>query len=162
MNKKLLLIVGGLLVLVGLVGPKLNLPINKPDNHHIVIVTPPSDKELRELCKPVIDALQKGPNDRNVDGKRLSELYFDLATLIELDGENEVIKTTEEIRQANSLGGLMLRMNIKGKYPDLVSASQQLLGKIIGDDMVPLDKELRAKAAETFRALSWATNEGSK
>lgn len=162
MNKKLLLAVGLLLLGIGIFKPNLSIPINKPDNHTIVIVTPPSDKDLRELCKPVIDALQKGSNDRNADGKRLSELYFDLATLIELDGENEVIKTTEEIRQANSLGGLMLRMNIKGKYPDLVGAAQQLLSKTIGDDMVPLDKELRAKAVETFRALSWATNEGSK
>lgn len=162
MNKTLLLIVGGLLVLVGLVGPKLNLPINKPSDNHIVVVTPPSDKDLRELCKPVIDALRSGDINRVVDGQRLSELYFDLATLIELDGDDEVVKTTEEIRQANSLSGVMLRMNLKGKYPELASSAQDILSKTLGSDMVTLDKELRAKAVETFKALSWAANEGSK
>jgi len=163
MNKTILLVVGACLVLVGLIGP--NLSINKPKpivDNHIVIVTPPIDKDLREVCQPVIDALKGGNSDRRVDGRRLSELYSDLATLIELDGENEAVKTTEEIRQANSLSGVMLRMDLKGKYPKLAEAAQSVLSKTIGDDIVPLDNTLRAKAVETFKALSWATNEGSK
>ncbi len=164
MNKKLLLIIGLILLAIGILKPNFNLPINNPSpvDHHIVVVTPPSDENLRKLCEPVIKALRDGASSRNADGKRLSELYFDLATLVELDGENEVVKTTEEIRQANSLSGVMLRMDLKGKYPDLASSAQEVLTKTIGDDIIPLDKALRAKAVETFKALSWATNEGSK
>jgi hypothetical protein len=162
MNKKLLLVVGLVLLGIGIFKPNLTLPVNKPVDHHIVIVTPPSDDNLKKLCGPVIEALKNGSSSRNSDGKRLSELYFDLATLVELDGENEVVKTTEEIRQANSLSGVMLRMDLKGKYPDLAKSAQEVLNKTIGDDIIPLDKALRAKAVETFKALSWATNEGSK
>jgi hypothetical protein len=133
---------------------------NVVDN--IVVITPPADEKVRELCKPIIDALKDGSSSRSKDGKRLSDLYFDLATLIELDGENEAVKTTEEIRQANSLSGLMLRLNIKGEYPGLTEASYNLLVSQIGDDIVPLDSNLRLKAVDTFRALAWACHEGSK
>ena len=32
----------------------------------------------------------------------------------------------------------------------------------VGDDVIVLSKELRAKAVEGFNALAWACNEGSK
>lgn len=163
MNNKILLVIGGLLLLVGLVRPNIVLPINnKPVNNPIVIITPPADNDLKELCKPVVDAIKSGSSSRQKDAQRLSDLYLDLATLIELDGDNEVVKTTEEIRQANSLTGLMLRLNIKGSYPGLSEASQALLSSQLGDDMVTLDVDLRNKAVDTFRALAWACNEGSK
>lgn len=162
MNKTTLLVIGGLLLLIGLVKPNLRLPIDKPIDTAIVVVTPPSDTELKNKCKLVIDILKYGSSDRSKDGKRLSELYMDIATLIELNGDNEVIKTTEEIRQANTLSGAMLRMNIKGKYPGLSDAAQTVIMSQIGDDSAPLDDELRSKATEAFRALAWACNEGSK
>lgn len=161
MNKTVLLIIGGLLLFVGLVRPNLGLPINQPVDN-IVVVSPPSDNDLRNKCKLVVDVLKSGSPDRNKDGKRLSELYMDIATLIELNGENEIIRTTEEIRQANMLSGAMLRMNIKGKYPGLSDAAQTVIMSQIGDDSSPLDDELRGKAVEAFRALAWACNEGSK
>lgn len=161
MNKTILLIVGGLLLFIGLVRPNLNLPINQPVDN-IVVVSPPSDTDLKSKCKLVIDVLKSGSSDRSKDGKRLSELYMDIATLIELNGDNEVIKTTEEIRQANTLSGAMLRMNIKGKYPGLSDAAQTVIISQIGDDSSPLDDQLRSKATEAFRALAWACNEGSK
>jgi len=114
------------------------------------------------LCKPVIDALKNGPSSRTKDAQRLSDLYMDLATLKELDGDNEVVKTTEEIRQANSLTGLMLRLNIKGSYPGLGEASQSFIASQIGDDVVTLDNDLRTKSVNAFKALAWACNEGSK
>lgn len=163
MNNKILLIIGGILLFLGLVRPNLNFPINNPiDNNAIVVVTPPADSEVKKLCEPIINALKNGSSNKSKDGRRLSDLYLDLATLIELDGDNEVIKTTEEIRQANSLSGLMLRLNIKGSYPGLSEASQQFISSQIGDDMVTLDSGLRTKAADAFRALAWACNEGSK
>ena len=163
-SKSLLLILAAILIFVGLVKPDLSSIVKpKPsvvDN--IVVVTPPESKELREKCQPVIDALRSGSSDRKQDAKRLSELYMDLATLIELDGEDEVVKNTEEIRQANSLSGVMLRLNIKGAYPGLTEATNKLLMSQIGDDMVPLDENLRGQAIKAFTALAWACLEGSK
>jgi hypothetical protein len=163
MNKILLLILASILIIVGLTKPNLSFPLNKPSVvENIVIITPPIDEKVRELCKPVIEALKAGGSSRSKDGKRLSDLYFDLGTLIELDGEDEAVKTTEEIRQANSLSGLMLKLNIKGEYPGLTEATYNLLVSQIGDDIVPLDSDLRSKAVKTFQALAWACNEGSK
>lgn len=163
MNKNLLLILASILIIVGVTKPDLQLLLNKPNIvENIVVITPPSDEKVKELCRPIIESLRDGDSLRNKDGRRLSDLYFDLATLIELDGENEVVKTTEEIRQANSLSGLMLRLNIKGKYPGLTEAAYNFLVSQIGDDIVPLDSNLRSKAVDTFKALAWACNEGSK
>jgi hypothetical protein len=163
MTKKILLGIGVALLLLGIFKPNLNFPIGGPSsNPTIVVVTPPQDKDLKDKCQLVVDILRDGPTDRKKDGARLSELYMDLATLIEMDGEDEVVKTTEEIRQANSLSGAMLRMNIKGKYPGLSDSAQAVITTQIGNDIVPLDDELRKKSAEAFRALAWACNEGSK
>ena len=85
-----------------------------------------------------------------------------MATLIELDSKNEVIRNTEEIRQANRLAGAMLKLDIKGKYEDLPETAQALVLEAIGDDNVLLNKELRSKAVEGFKALAWACYEGSK
>jgi hypothetical protein len=164
MNKKtFLIILASVLIIVGITKPNFSFRVSRPNVvDNIVVITPPADEKVRELCKPIIDALKDGSSSRSKDGKRLSDLYFDLATLIELDGENEAVKTTEEIRQANSLSGLMLRLNIKGEYPGLTEASYNLLVSQIGDDIVPLDSNLRLKAVDTFRALAWACHEGSK
>jgi hypothetical protein len=163
-SKSLLLILAGILIFVGLTKPDFKWPVKpKPSVvDTIVVVTPPESKKLKEKCQLVIDVLQNGSGDRKQDGKRLSELYSDLAVLIKLDGENEVVKTTEEIRQANSLAGVMLQMNIKDKYKGLSDATQTVLLSELGDDIVPLDEELRGKAVKAFMALSWACLEGSK
>lgn len=85
-----------------------------------------------------------------------------MATLIELDGEDKVITDTLTIREANSLSGKMLRLNIKDKYPNLAEAAKDVIVAGIGDQDVALTPELRKKAAESFRALSWAFYQGSK
>ena len=163
MNNKTLLIIGGILLVIGLVKPNFNLPFDNPQPvNNIVIVSPPADSELKSKCELVINALRNGSSDRKQDGKRLSELCTDLAVLVGLDEENEVIKTTEEIRQANSLSGLMLRINLKNKYDGLSEAAQSVLVSQIGDDIVPLDQSLRNKAVDAFMGLAWAFNEGSK
>ena len=163
-SKSLLLILAGVLIFVGLTKPDLKWPVKPKPNvvDTIVVITPPESKELREKCELVIDALKNGSGDRKQDAKRLSELYSDLAVLIKLDAENEVVKTTEEVRQANSLSGLMLQMNIKDKYDGLPEATTAVVLSEVGDDIVPLDEELRGKAVKAFMALSWACLEGSK
>jgi len=154
MNKKLLLVVAGLLIVFGLVKPDLSSVWNRKPVDNIVVVTPPADAKLKEACGSVIEALKSGGSSRVKDGLRLSDLAFDLSTLVELDGEEMVIKTTDDLRFANALSGPMLRMDIKGKYPDLAKAANGVIVAAIGEDSIPLDPELRAKAVEGFRALS--------
>ena len=164
MNNKLLLTVAIILVAIGLFKPDFSSVLNNTtrDRVDIVEVIKPTDKDLLESCFDVIKALKSGPSSRTQDAKRLSSLYGDLATLVALDGEQEVVKTTDEVRLANSLSGVMLRMDIKGKYEDLASACNSVIVAAIGNDSVLLDKDLRNKAVEGFKALSWACNEGSK
>lgn len=163
-NKYLLLLVAGLLIVVGVAKPDFKLlgGGNRISVDEIVVVTPPADQKLREVCFGVVESLKDGGSTREKDGKRLANLYMDIARLIELDGEDMVIKNTDEIRYANSLAGVMLRMDIKGKYPKLSESAKAVIVSVIGDDNVPLDVETRAKAAESFRALAWACHEGSK
>ena len=98
---------------------------------------------------------------RKSDCLKLSALYADMATLIELD-DDKIIVDTSSIKEANSIAGKMLKLNIKDKYPNLAEAAQDLVTTGIGDDDILLTKELREKAAESFRALSWAFYQGSK
>jgi hypothetical protein len=162
-NNKLL-ILAGLLLTIGLFKPVF---INNIFNNRSVVsvdekefVAPTSD-ELKAKCDDVIKALSVN-NDRSIDGKKLAKLYNDIATLVSLDEKDQVITNTEEIRQANRLAGAMLKLNIKGKYPELSAAAQALVIQAIGDDQVLLSNDLRAKAVEGFKVLAWACNEGSK
>lgn len=165
-NKNLILIIAGILILIGITKPNLSdiniFPPNKPVNIDVLELPEPTDTNIKNKANLVVDILRKGGNDRKIDGKKLRDLSLDLATLISLDGENMVIKNTEEIRQANKLSGVMLRLDIKGKYADLAQQSKELVISAIGDDMILLTPELRAKAVEAFQALAWAYNEGSK
>jgi hypothetical protein len=56
----------------------------------------------------------------------------------------------------------MLKLDIKGKYPNLAKESKEVVVASIGDDKILLSKELRVKAVEGLNALAWAFNEGSK
>jgi len=163
MNKNLfLLLLAALLIVVGLLKPdlsQLSLDWLKPKSVEVVVEKPSA--ELVKNSQPVIQAL-KAHSNRKKDAIELAKLYRDLAILIELDNEDTVIKNTEEIRQANSLSGTMLKLNVKNKYPDLKEASYKFIVSVIGDDIVPLDDELRNKSVQAFKALSWACYEGAK
>ena len=166
MNPKLktvLLVLALALLGIGILKPDLG-SFNNPVSPSVVVeldVKEPESVELKEKADAVIKALSVDP-DRKTDGLRLAYLYNDMATLVALDGDDEIIKNTEEIRQANKLAGLMLRLDIKGKYEDLPEAAQALVLTAIGDDNVLLNPDLRAKAVNGFKALAWACNEGSK
>lgn len=163
-TKNLVLLFAGLLIIIGLTKPDVSQWINlgKPsDNHSVVSVEKPSDSKILDECDKVIDAL-KADNDRKVDGLRLASLYVDLATLVELDGEDTVLKNTEEIRQANKLAGVMLKLDMKGKYPKLAKAAESVVVSSIGDDSVMLDSKLRQDTVSAFKALAWACQQGAK
>ncbi|NBT07555.1 MAG: hypothetical protein EBS98_02015 [Chitinophagia bacterium] len=161
-SKTLLLLVAALLIAIGWFKPSMPMLDNSGYSSSTVNVVKPSNKELLDECDSVIRALRNGPSSRKVDGKRLASLYLDLATLISLDGEDCVIKNTEEIRQANRLAGIMLKLDMKDKYENLAKANTDLIKAAIGDDSVLLDDGLREKAVEGFNALAWASYEGSK
>lgn len=167
MHNKILLGIGVALCIIGLLKPNIsNLGFNnslKYSNVENYVIDPPSNSELIEKGK-IITKILLDSNDstRKTDALKLSSLYCDMATLISLTDDNEVIDKTTEIREANSLAGPMLKLNIKDKYPNLAQAAEQLVVYQIGEDEVKLNSELRNKAAEAFRALSWAFYEGSK
>lgn len=162
-QKNLLLALASLLIVVGLLKPDLS-NIFKPGASvtiDVLELPAPTDEAVKKEAEDVV-ALLKSTNGSKRDFKKLRDLYIDLAKLVELDGEDEVVKSTEDIRQANSLAGVMLRLDIKGKYPDLAKEIKEVIVAAIGDDQIPLSKELRPKAVDGFNALAWAMNEGSK
>jgi hypothetical protein len=161
-QKNILLGLAALLIVVGLLKPDFSniLGPNKPVSVDVLELPEPTDQSIKKEADDVV-ALLKEARAKN-DAKRLRDLYIDLAKLVELDGEDEVIKSTEEIRQANSLTGVMLRLDIKGKYPNLAKEAKEVVVAAIGDDQILLSKELRVKAVEGLNALAWACNMGSK
>jgi hypothetical protein len=165
-NNKVLLLIGGLLLVFGLLKPDLNnISIFKPStssSYSNYTFNKPNDTDLLNECYKVTEILKKGPSSRKNDSLRLAQLYHDLALLISLDGEDEAIKDTATIRQANSLAGVMLRLNLKDKYENLSTEMDNLIKVGVGDDDLVLDKELRQKSVDSFNALSWACYEASK
>ena len=159
MNNKVIL-----LIVLGLIQPNLsNWGLSKkPVSIDVLELPVPVDENVKKEADDVVSLLKDSGSSVKADAKRLRDLYLDLAKLVELDGEEEVIKNTEEIRQANSLAGPMLRLDIKGKYPDLAKEAKEVVVAAIGDDQIILSKELRAKAVEGLNALAWACNEGGK
>jgi len=160
-DKKVLLALGGLLILLGLLKPEFSNMLNpRPSVVDVLELPTPIDEAVKKEADDVVVLLKEA--GAKSDARRLRDLYIDLAKLVELDGEDEVIKSTEEIRQANSLTGVMLRLDIKGKYPNLAKEAKEVVVASIGDDQILLSKELRTKAVEGLNALAWACNQGSK
>lgn len=160
-NNQLLLLIAGILIVVGVTKLEFNnlLP-NKPAMIDVLELTEPSEESVLKEAKDVRDLVKKEVSKQ--DARKLRDLYIDLGQLVKLDGEDEVIKNTEEIRQANSIAGLMSKMDMKDKYANLAKECKEVVVAAIGDDQIILSPELRVKATEGFDALAWALNEGSK
>lgn len=163
MNKNLVLALGIGLIILGLTRPDFsNLELlNKPVVVDVLDLPAPQNESVKEKASAIVEIFKNHP-DRKTDAKKLRDLYLDIAKLISLDSEDEVIRNTEEIRQANIIAGVMLKLDIKGKYPNLANATKDVIITAIGDDNIPLDQQLRSKAVEAFNALGWACNLGSK
>jgi len=166
MQNKILLAIGCFLLVIGIFKPELpSIPSigTAPSSSVEAYVTDaPSDDNLLEKARTVVGIVQDSDDStRRSDCLKLSSLYADMATLIEID-DDKVVPDTSSIREANSIAGKMLRLNIKNKYPGLADAAKDLVSSSIGEDDVMLDAELRTKSVDAFRALSWAFYEGSK
>lgn len=165
MNNKLVLIMGLILIVFSYSDINLN-DLNLRKNNApsaVYVIDPPSDEVLLKDCKNIVNILQESDDSTSrKDYLRLSSLFYDMSVLLELDNEDEVVSSTEDILNANILAGKMLRLNIKGKYPGLAEASEQLLTNQLGEDNVALSEDLRKSAIDSFRGLSWAFYQGSK
>lgn len=162
MNSKILLVVGLLLVIVGVWKP--SIPTNTyPVISNNYVAEQPSDADILAASSDVIELLKSSSaNNKSEDFVKLSSLYADIATLISLDGDNMVVKDTQAVRQVNKLSGLMLKLDIKDKYDGLPEKLQNVVVVAVGQDDVVLDGDMRQKAVDAFRALSWAFYEGNK
>lgn len=174
MNKNVVLALGAILIAVGVFKPDLS---NFLPNQGTTVTVPeftveePTDPNLMADALKVADALKDG-EDRKVDGLKLAQLYSDIANLIELDGDNEIVKTTTEIREVNSVAGTLMNLQLKGKYPNLAKAAKELVSNAVNQtdedsdnsniDVAVLNSESRAVAVSAFRALAWGCLEGSK
>lgn len=162
MHNKILLSIGVALVVLGLLRPNINslLPNNTPSSVDVLEISAPKDETLLKEANDIVNIIKN--NMPKSDCKKLRDLYLDIKQLIKLDGDDQVIKNTEEIRQANSIAGAMLRLDMKGKYPELAKECKEVVVAAIGDDQIILSPELRLKSMDSFDALAWAFNEGSK
>jgi hypothetical protein len=162
MNKTYLLLMGLIMLAIGLIKPDLsylNNLVNNINNHSVVDfhVDEPSDLNLKNACEPIINIMKSSKeSSKKYDAQKLSSLYRDIASLIQLDAEDLVIKSTLEIREANKLAGLLSKLNLSGRYPELATECDRLVVIGIGDEDVVLDNETRKKSVDTFNALSWA------
>lgn len=165
MNNRVALVIGAVLIGVGVLRPDLSDLIPKPRPSVVtpsVEVSEPSEPALREAAQKVVDILQEGDSSRKTDGLALSSLYSDIAKLISLDSENEVVRTTAEIREVNSVSGSLMNLKLQGKYPGLANAAKDLVVSAIGDDIAVLNESNRSDAVAAFEALAWACYEGAK
>lgn len=164
-NKKIVLIIGICLVAIGLFKPDLSSilpsPIGVVETNSLQLEQP-KDPAIQEACDQVIQILRSGPSSRKQDGVRLASLYCDLASLISLDEDEQSIKSTLEIREANKLAGKLSHLNLKDKYDGLSEAANGVLVAALGDDDSVLDPTLRQRAVSAFRNLAWACVEGAK
>jgi hypothetical protein len=176
MNKNVVLVIGAVLIAVGVFKPDLSnfFPGNGGGN---TVVVPsvefaePTDPNLMASALKVADALKAGENHK-ADGLALANLYHDIARLIELDGDNEIVKTTTEIAEVNSVAGRLMNLQLRGQYPDLAKAAKSLVVNALNGnadpkedlevDVAVLNAESRSAAVAAFDALSWGCFEGSK
>lgn len=160
---KIILCLGAILVFGALLKPDLSSLSNfNIGGGSAVVQLDPVDTKTQTKVKPVVDVIKNGPSSRKQDGARLASLFRDMSTLIAVDGDASIIKSTNDIRNAVSLVGDMLRMDINSKYEDFEKETTAFTQSMIGTEDVILDSETRANAVKAFQALAWACLQGSK
>ena len=162
MNNKIILGIGALLIVFSLSKPYIDKAIENNNNNVPNVVVVEISDEQKENVQNIVDLLKTGPSERSGACLMLSGLYREMAVLIGLDQEDKIITTTGDIRQANSLSGRILKVELPGDYDNLGGLCSEYVKSQIGDKEVPLDDELRNKAVGAFEALSWAFNEGAR
>lgn len=166
MNKNVVLAIGAVLIFVGVFKPDLSniIPKGGPNNMPQKIeVAMPSNPELKDLALNVAEIFHDAGKEGKEDALTLAGLYNDIAILVSMDKENEVIKTTSELREVNSVAGNLMNLKLQGRYAGLPQAARELIFTALGGDSVTvLNEETRTKAVEAFNALAWGCLEGAK
>lgn len=166
MNNKVVLAIGAVLIAIGIFKPDFSQLIPKGGDpvvdNPVVEIEEPSDPDLKEQALVVAEILKGGGNNRKADATTLSKLYSDIAMIISLDEENEIVKTTNEIREVNSVAGTLMNLQLKGEYKGLPEAAKGILVSVLGDDVAVLNEDNRQKAVDAFEALSWGCYMGAK
>lgn len=164
MNNKFLLCIGVAMLCFGLFKdriPSIDVLsfMDNPSVNNVYITEDPQDDNLLFNANAIVDILDNNESPtKKEECLKLSALYRDLSVLISLD--DSPITDTATIREANSLCGQMLNLDIKDKYPGLAEAAKLLLVDSIGEDDVSLTAENRQKAVAAFEALSWSFYKG--
>lgn len=163
MNKNVVLAIGAALIAVGVFKPDFSNLLDRgvPSVVPSVSINEPTNPKLLADALKVSEALKGGPNAK-VDGMSLSGLYADIAKLVSLEGADEVVRTTSELVEVNSVAGSLMNLKIQGKYPGLSEAAKTLVVNTIGDDVAVLNEENRKAAVAAFEALAWGCQEGAK
>ena len=107
-----------------------------------------------QSLEPVIDSLSEYPDAASQFGN----LYNAISLVVESDVV--VLRTTDDVRKAHeNSGALAIQAGEIPRIPGYAKAVNDFISKEVGVDNVPLDSEKRKQIAETFKALSWATNQ---
>lgn len=121
-------------------------------------VDTPSDA-MRSLVTPVRDVMQAAPM-----GDRLlwSQLWTKAATVVAGDAvSTEVVFTDSRSLRlftviALEIGWRRIGGNEPGKLAGLRDATEAVFAGVLGTDVVPVTKDMRARYVELCRALAWA------
>jgi hypothetical protein len=166
MNKNnLILILAGTLVLIGLVKPDFsNLLPGKPVVVENEALAAPASDEVKAVAEKITKIFKESSaKDKKFKGQRFKSLMIDLAKLIKLDSEKEVIKSTKELRFANAVAGNMSDLDMKGEFVDLAKTCTEVITVSLGGtEDILLTPELREKGGDGFLAIAWAVEQGLK
>lgn len=167
MNKdKVVLILAGALVLIGLFKPDFSnlIPSNRPVAVETETLQTPVSTDVKTVAEKVTKIFKESTaKDKKVKGQRFKSLMIDLAKLIKLDGEREIVKSTKELRLANSIAGRMSDLDMKGEFTDLAKTCTEVLAASLGGtEDILLTPELREKGGDGFLAIAWAVEQGLK
>lgn len=167
MNKdKVVLILAGALVLIGLLKPDFSnlIPSNRPVAVETETLQAPISADVKAVAEKVTKIFKESTaKDKKVKGQRFKSLMIDLAKLIKLDGEREIVKSTKELRLANSIAGRMSDLDMKGEFTDLAkTCTEVLVASLGGTEDILLTPELREKGGDGFLAIAWAVEQGLK
>jgi hypothetical protein len=167
MNKNnLVLILAGTLVLIGLVKPDFSnlLPNNRPAVIENEVLAAPASDEVKAVAEKITKIFKESSaKDKKIKGQRFKSLMIDLAKLIKLDSEKEVIKSTKELRFANAVAGNMSDLDMKGEFVDLAKTCTEVTTVSLGGtEDILLTPELREKGGDGFLAIAWAVEQGLK
>ena len=155
MSDTLKLILAGILVVASLFGESIVELIKtiEADNTPSVNIVEPS-LPYKDVVKEIVAV-----DIEKEDAQQISDFFSELASVIENDVE--LIKTTKNFRDFNSLaGGLNFAgLELKDKYPSLGEHIDQSIIDSIGKENNPLSPEKRSDLVECLRAVAWAVHQ---